>query len=122
MPKHRERDLNHQKSFLVLLKLASLPGIVHRSLALFIGVLLLSESVAATPVRLGVSIAQQPAAAEQEATRAAAKRAFQEGEQLHKQGTAESLRRAIAKYEEALPLYRAAGDSRSEAVTLNNIG
>ncbi len=64
------------KWLLVLLELVSLPGIVHRSLVLFIAVLLLSESVAAIPGQMGVRIAQQPAATEQDATRAAAERAF----------------------------------------------
>jgi CHAT domain-containing protein/Flp pilus assembly protein TadD len=68
------------------------------------------------------SLAQQPAATSQDATRAAAERAFQQGKQLYKQGTADSLRQAIAKYQEALPLYRAVGDKAREAITLNNIG
>jgi len=154
------------KSLLVLLKLVSLPGIVHQSLALLLAILLVSESVAATPKQfsprldppqpplkrgenlikvplfnpdlggsLGVggevipeagrgslSIAQQPATSEQDATHAAAEQAFQEADQLFKQGTAESLRQAITKLEEALPLYRAVEDSRKEAVTLSNIG
>jgi tetratricopeptide (TPR) repeat protein len=42
--------------------------------------------------------------------------------QLFKQGTAESLREAITKFEEALPLYRAVGDRREEAVSLGYIG
>jgi tetratricopeptide (TPR) repeat protein len=42
--------------------------------------------------------------------------------QLYQQGTAESLRQAITKFEEALPLYRAVGDRRKEAVTLVYIG
>ncbi len=139
---------------MVLLKLVLLSGIVHRSLALFISVLLLSESVAATPKQFsplvsnvppyqgGIrgghgapfgdggmgswvgssSLAQQPGATEQDATQAAAERAFQEGMQLYKQGTAESLRQAIARWEEALPLYRATDDKKGEAITLNNIG
>ena len=111
-----------KKSRSVLLKLVSLPGIVHGSLVLFIAVLLLSESVAATPGRMGVSIAQQPTATSQDATRAAAERVFQEGDQLSKQGTAESLQQAITKFEEALPLYRDISDKPKEAVTLNNIG
>ncbi|WP_445246367.1 CHAT domain-containing protein [Microcoleus sp. OTE_8_concoct_300] len=53
---------------------------------------------------------------------AAAERAFTEGLQLFKQGTAESLRKAIAKWEEALKLYREAGDRRGEARTLTWIG
>jgi len=147
-----QRDLIQGKSLLVLLKLVSLPGIVHQSLALLIAVLLVSESVAATPKQFSPlldpppvpfkkgeaqgcyafcstggrggspSLAQQPATSEQDATRAAAEQAFQEADQLFKQGTAESLRQAITKFEEALPLYRAVGDSRKEAVTLNNIG
>ncbi|HEY9707245.1 MAG TPA: tetratricopeptide repeat protein [Oculatellaceae cyanobacterium] len=122
MARHIKRDLIGKKSLLVLLKLVSLPGIIPKSLALFIGILLLSESVAATPARMRVSIAQKPAATSQDATRAAAERAFQEGKQLYKQGKADSLRKAIAKYQEALPLYRAVGDKAREALTLNNIG
>jgi CHAT domain-containing protein len=71
---------------------------------------------------MGVRIAQQPAATEQESTRAAAARVFQEGYQLYQQGTAESLRQAIAKLNEALPLYWAVGDRRQEALILNQIG
>jgi len=51
-----------------------------------------------------------------------ARRKFDEGETLQDQGTAESLRLAVKKYEEALSLWRAIGDRRSEAITLNNIG
>ena len=110
-------------------------------LALFIAVVLVSESVAATPKQFSppepnyiVQGKQQKAKGKilfpfslslfpsDDATRAAAEQAFQEGEQLRKQGTAESLRQAITKYEEALPLYRAVGDRRKEALTLNNIG
>jgi CHAT domain-containing protein/Tfp pilus assembly protein PilF len=53
---------------------------------------------------------------------AAAERTFTEGDQLYQQGTAQSLRKAIAKWEEALKLYREAGDRRGEAFTLTNIG
>ena len=42
--------------------------------------------------------------------------------QLFKQGTAESLRQAITKLEEALSLYQAVGDKKWEAVTLLGIG
>ncbi len=132
MARHIKGDLIGKKSLLVLLKLVSLPGIVHQSLALFISVLLVSESVAATPTRFSPllkggrggspSIAQQPAATEQNTTRAAAEQALQEGVELFQQGTAESLRQAIGKWEEALPLYRAVGDKKAEAVTLLGIG
>lgn len=58
----------------------------------------------------------------QEQDRTAAQAKFKEGEALHDQGTAESLRLAVKKYEEALLLWQAIGDSHSEAITLNNIG
>ena len=57
----------------------------------------------------------------QDQNRPAAWKKFEEGEALRKQGTAESLRLAIKKYEEALPLFRAVGARLEEALTLNNI-
>ena len=51
---------------------------------------------------------------------AAAEKAFTEADQLYQQGTAQSLRKAIAKWEEAVKLYREAGDRAEEAVTLYN--
>jgi len=51
-----------------------------------------------------------------------AQRAFTEGDQLYQQGTAQSLRKAIAKFEELLKLYRQAGDRAGEATTLDRIG
>jgi CHAT domain-containing protein/Flp pilus assembly protein TadD len=57
-----------------------------------------------------------------EDTSAAAQRAFQEGEELHKQGTVESLRKAIARYSEAVSLARGVGNRSMEARTLNNMG
>ena len=52
----------------------------------------------------------------------AADRVYEEAEKLYEQRTKEALTSAIAKYEEALKLYREAGDRRKEALTLNNIG
>ena len=55
-----------------------------------------------------------------------AKRLYEEGErflqQFLQQGTRESLQPALAKYQEALPLFRVVGDRAGEAKTLNNIG
>ncbi|MFM6623182.1 MAG: tetratricopeptide repeat protein, partial [Dolichospermum sp.] len=56
------------------------------------------------------------------ATKDNAKRLFNEGMKLYQQGTADSLRQAIKKWEEALPLYRVVNDQKQEATTLNNIG
>ncbi|AFZ16443.1 CHAT domain-containing protein [Allocoleopsis franciscana] len=105
-------------------------------LALLITTLLFSTSVTATPQQFsprldpppaplkkgGASIAQQPTTNQQDATRAAAERVFQEGVQLYKQGTAESLQQAITKFEEALPLVQAVGDKTLEAFILLVIG
>ena len=52
----------------------------------------------------------------------AAERALTEGVQLYYQRTAESLRKAIAKWEEALKLYRQAGDTSGQAVSLLALG
>ncbi|MDB9512415.1 tetratricopeptide repeat protein, partial [Kamptonema animale CS-326] len=52
----------------------------------------------------------------------AAERAFTEGDQLYQQGTAESLRQAIAKFEEALKLYREVGNNGGQAISLLALG
>ncbi|MFB2977251.1 tetratricopeptide repeat protein [Microseira sp. BLCC-F43] len=116
-----------QKSAFRLHQLVWFLGIVPKSLVLFIGILLLSESVAGIPTQFSLErgesrIAQQPAATSQEETRASAERAFQEGMQLYRQRTVESLLGVIAKWEEALSLYREVGDKAGEAATLNYIG
>src|SRR5262249_10946589 len=54
--------------------------------------------------------------------RTAAQKKFAEAEALRKQGTAESLRLAAQKYEEALPLWRAISDRNWEGLTLDFIG
>ena len=73
------------------------------------------------PVAAAVSVGKVVQTAQTSSSEAAAK-ALNEGLQLYQQGTAEALRGAIVKYEEALKLYREAGDRRQEATTLNNIG
>ena len=69
--------------------------------------------------QIGSSDAAQAVAA---AKAAAATEALIKGTQLYQQGTAESLRSAIVKLEEALKLYREAGDRSGEATTLTWIG
>src|SRR5215813_8305321 len=61
-------------------------------------------------------------AAQGDNKRAAASIANDDGERLRKQGTAESLRKAIVKYEEALSLWRSVGDQSGEAETLTSAG
>ena len=59
-------------------------------------------------------------AAQGDNKRVAASIANDDGERLRKQGTAESLRKAIVKYEEALSLWRLVGDQSGEAETLTS--
>jgi CHAT domain-containing protein/Tfp pilus assembly protein PilF len=59
-------------------------------------------------------------AAQGDNKRAAASVANDEGERLQNQGTAESLRKAIGKYEEALSLWRTIGDHSGEAGALTS--
>src|ERR1041384_3249354 len=54
--------------------------------------------------------------------RSAAEKVSAEAEQLLKEQRAESSRKAIEKYQDALQLWRAAGDHRQEASTLKRIG
>jgi CHAT domain-containing protein/tetratricopeptide (TPR) repeat protein len=61
-------------------------------------------------------------ATERDRTRVRAARVFEAAEQLRALQTAESLRKSIDSYNEALPLWREAGDKRGEAYTLNQIG
>ncbi len=60
-------------------------------------------------------------ATEQDRMEIATERTFMQGEWLLSQGTAESSRRAIKKFEEVLPLKQAVGDRRGEAITTRNI-
>ena len=64
-----------------------------------------------------LKIAQSPGA-----TKKNAERLFEEGMTLYQQGSAESLRQAIQKWQEALSLYRVMNDKKNEANTLVWIG
>ncbi|MDB9437981.1 tetratricopeptide repeat protein, partial [Dolichospermum lemmermannii CS-548] len=92
----------------------------HRYTSLGIAVFLLCGVVDSNRVLAKddlLKIAQSPAA-----TKENAERVFDEGMKLYQQGSAESLRQAIKKWEEAILLLRAVGNRRGEATTLNNIG
>lgn len=58
---------------------------------------------------------------EKDQDRISAERAFEEGERLRTDWIADSHRRAIKKYEEALSLWRACGEGRKEIDSLNEI-
>jgi CHAT domain-containing protein/tetratricopeptide (TPR) repeat protein len=74
------------------------------------------EMTFAQPLR----VSQQPAASPTKAS--AARAAYDEGMQLYQQGAVESLRQALVKWQEAAPLFAAAGQQTEQANTLNNIG
>jgi CHAT domain-containing protein/Flp pilus assembly protein TadD len=68
------------------------------------------------------NIAQQPVTTEQQRTKAAAEKAFAEAMQLQNQDTVESLKVSLAKYQEALQLFRGVADQHGEAKTLGSLG
>ncbi len=68
------------------------------------------------------NIAQQPATNEQQTAKELAEKAFEAAWQLQNQETVESLKQAIAKYQEAIQLFRAAADQHGEAKTLGSMG
>ncbi|HEX5732524.1 MAG TPA: CHAT domain-containing tetratricopeptide repeat protein [Blastocatellia bacterium] len=72
--------------------------------------------------RYEIKIEELRPAIPQDSVRIAAERVFGQAEKLRSQGTAESLRKAIPKYEEALPLFRSVSDRRGESATLHNTG
>ncbi|MBD2197971.1 MULTISPECIES: CHAT domain-containing tetratricopeptide repeat protein [Calothrix] len=92
------------------------------TLTCLLSVVLLSESVGAKATFKQTQIAQQPTTTQQDATRAAAIKATEEGYILYQQGTAESLRQAIEKWQQALVLWRKAGNKEWEIFTLVGIG
>jgi CHAT domain-containing protein/tetratricopeptide (TPR) repeat protein len=75
----------------------------------------------ATAGRYVLRIAELRAATKQDKSKQDAERAFREAVALKAQQTAESLLKSIAKYEEALALWRAAGERDFEGLALNNL-
>lgn len=79
---------------------------------------------AATAGRYEIRIVEWRPATERDRDRFTAQLAFSEGNEIggHGQGTAESLRKGIEKFQQALTLWRALEDRIGEAATLNQIG
>jgi tetratricopeptide (TPR) repeat protein len=92
---------------------------------LFILLVWIGAPAAATPPPgsppAHAKVEELSAATAGEGYQTAGETAFREAERL-KNGTAEDKRKSIEKYQEALDLFRRAGDRRAEAITLNNIG
>ena len=76
----------------------------------------------AKPGRYEVKIAELRPALPLDRNRIAAQKSYAEGKLLYAQGDALSLHKAIEKFQESLPHWRAVGDHQSEAGTLNYIG
>ena len=72
--------------------------------------------------RYEIRIKDLRTATDADRTRVAAERSYVAAAQLQGERTSESRRKAIEKYGEALRLMREAGDRRSEAMTLTNMG
>ena len=72
--------------------------------------------------RYEVRIEDLKTATDADRTRVAAERSYFAGAQLENERTAESRRKAIERYGEALRLMREAGERRGEAMTLTSIG
>jgi CHAT domain-containing protein/Tfp pilus assembly protein PilF len=80
-----------------------------------------SAEKAAQKGRYEIKIEELREATAEDKNRVAAESLCREADLL-RQGTLEEKRKGIEKYQEALELYRRAGDSREEAAALNNIG
>ena len=81
-----------------------------------------SQNKSATAGKYAIKIEEWREATPRDRDRFVAQKAFFEGNQLKNQGTAESSRKAIEMFEQALPLWRAVEDSGNLATTLNEIG
>ena len=96
-----------------------------RALTILLSILLGSTPLMAKAVAKSVFIAQQPAASshsEQQQATVQAEQLMQQAQQLLGQGTAQSQQQAIAKYQDALVIWRQIGNRPQEATTLLSIG
>ncbi len=73
------------------------------------------------PARYKLSVAELRAAAEQDRNHVAAAKLYTEAMRLSVEGTPQSLRQSIEKFEAALPLIRASGQRQSEADMLATV-
>ncbi|BAZ51704.1 TPR domain protein [Nostoc sp. NIES-4103] len=96
------------------------PKFTHYSLTILLSGVLLADAVGAAPTNAQLQIAQQ-STTPQDANRVAAEQAFAEGMKLLQQGTAKSLREAVEKFKQALPLWQQVKYNKGEAATLSAI-
>jgi CHAT domain-containing protein/tetratricopeptide (TPR) repeat protein len=98
-------------------------------LGVSLGILLLSEMTAATATVKPIGIAQTPTTSapntnspDQQQAYVRGQQLLQQAQQLFEQGTADSKQQALAKYKEALLIWRQLSDRSREASTLLAIG
>ena len=95
---------------------------MHRAFVVFLTVFLISDVGRVYASRDLEFIAQQGENSQADVMRAEAKKLTEEGTQLFKQGTAESLVAARKKLEAALVLWEKLGNKKGQAFTLLGIG
>ena len=91
-------------------------------LTALLGIVLVGESVGVRAESAGVEVAQEQKNTQVDTTRAEALRLTNEGHKLFKQGTAESLKQALGKWEKALELWRKVEDKKLQAAVTLGIG
>lgn len=91
------------------------------SITVLLSVVLLTDAAGATARSTQLHIAQQSTTPEN-TKRARGQQLLTQGQKLYGQGTAESKREAIAKYQQALKIWQEIGDRNLQANTLIGIG
>ncbi|MBD2195157.1 MULTISPECIES: CHAT domain-containing protein [Calothrix] len=100
----------------------------YRTIVVFVSMILASESVGMTAKAINLEIAQKPTnttqnlTPAQESAKNQATQLIQAADKLLEQRTATSLQQAVAKYLEALKIWREIGDRSQVAATLASIG
>ena len=90
-------------------------------LTALLGIVLVGESVGARAESVGVEVAQEQGNSN-DAIRLQAEKLTQEGTQLFQQGTAESLKQALGKFESALELWQKVEQKQLQAISMLAIG
>ncbi|MEG4065429.1 tetratricopeptide repeat protein [Microcoleus sp. SVA1_A1] len=90
-----------------------------RLLSVLVEILFITPSSLVTPVIPVSPVMTQGSPNSQESD---PQKLYEEGEVFFQQGTEESLPQALEKYQQALTLFRAAGNRLKEADVLSNIG
>ncbi|MEL6815712.1 MAG: tetratricopeptide repeat protein [Cyanobacteria bacterium J06598_3] len=90
--------------------------------AVSIGVSIVCLALAGMSLHRPSAYAQMTTTVAQQSDALTAEGLFQQGMQRYREGSAESLRAAIALWQQAAPLYKSAGNLSRQASVLNNIG